>query len=319
MNIISWNCRGLGNVKAVPALKDLVRVYNPDIVILIETLVHNNKISYLCYSLGFENHFSMDRIGRSGGLAILWRSTIDCFLINFSQNFINMSIKDQAIGNWRLTAFYGYPDSGRRRESWDLLRNLCSQTDVPWCIIGDFNDHLSSKDKRGGPDRPSWLIRGFQNAVHDCNLHDLPLLGYQFTWFKSIGTPSSKEARLDRVLVTSSWQSLYPNATLQTLVAPVSDHTPLMLQLDPILWRQPYWCFRFNNDWLLEPELDNLVRSNWHYYPPSNIISKLKLCYDDMASWGQDITPNYRHQINKQRSEIDILRATSRDASSPQL
>ena len=84
MNIISWNCRGLGNVKAVPSLKDLIRVYKSDIVILIETLVDSNKISDLCYILGFENHFSVDQIGQSGGLAILWRNNINCPLLNYS-------------------------------------------------------------------------------------------------------------------------------------------------------------------------------------------------------------------------------------------
>lgn len=49
MNIIALNCRGLGNVEAVSCIKDLVRVYKPDILILIETLVNNNKISSLCY------------------------------------------------------------------------------------------------------------------------------------------------------------------------------------------------------------------------------------------------------------------------------
>jgi len=62
MHIIAWNCRGLGNVKAVPCLKDLVCVYKLDIVILIETLVNNNKISNMCYSIGYEHHFSADSI-----------------------------------------------------------------------------------------------------------------------------------------------------------------------------------------------------------------------------------------------------------------
>jgi len=142
MNIISWNCCGLGNVKAVPEIKDLVCVYKPDIVILIETLVNGNKITDLCYSIGFDNHFSVDRIGRSGGLAILWRNSVDCSLINFSQNFINLLIKDPVIGSWRLTKFYGYSDSGRRRESWDLLCHLSSLSNDPWCIIGDFVGYL---------------------------------------------------------------------------------------------------------------------------------------------------------------------------------
>ncbi|RHN78278.1 putative endonuclease/exonuclease/phosphatase [Medicago truncatula] len=126
MNVISWNCRGLGNVKAVPCIKDLIRVYKSDVVILIETLVESNKISDLCYTIGFDNHFSVDCIGRSGGLAILWRNSINCSLINYSQNFINMSVQDPIHDNWRLTAFYGYSDSGRHLASWDLLRHLSS-------------------------------------------------------------------------------------------------------------------------------------------------------------------------------------------------
>jgi hypothetical protein len=153
--------------------------------------------------------------------------------------------------------------------------------------------------------------------VNDCNLLDIPLIGYQFTWFKSIGTESSKEARLDRALVTSSWQTLYPNATLQTLVAPISDHTPLLLQLDPLPWRQPYRCFRFNNAWLLEPELDQLVKDNWEHYPPSNIIAKLRHCSEDIASWSKNLVPNFRHLINKQRSAIEDFRNSHADASDP--
>ena len=224
--------------------------------------MHGNKIADLFYTIGFDNHFSVDRIGRSGGLAVLWRNSINCSLINYSQNFINLLIQDSILGNWRLATFYGYSDSRRRRESWDLLRNLSNISNDTWCIIGDFTDYLSPEDKCGGPDRPAWLISGFQHVVTNCNLCDMPLLGYQYTWFKSIGTASSKEARLDRALVTSSSQDLHQNATLQTLVAPVSDHTPLLLQLDPIPWHKPHHSFRFNNSWLVEPDHIQLIKNN---------------------------------------------------------
>jgi len=199
----------------------------------------------------------------------------------------------------------------------DLLRHLSSLSNDPWCIIGDFNDHLSSSDKRGGPNRPPWLIRSFQEAVNDCHLFDMPLLGYQFTWFKSIGTDASKEARIDRALVTSSWQSLFPNASLQTLVAPMSDHTPLLLQLDPIPWKQPHLSFKFNNAWLLEPELINLVRNNWEHYPTTNMIAKLNYCVGDIKVWSHSAIPNFKHLINKQRTSIEESRNSATDANDP--
>jgi len=77
---LSW----LRQCQGSPSLKDLISVYKPDIVILIETLVDSNKISDLCYILGFKNHFIVDRIGRSEGLAILWRNNINCPLLNYS-------------------------------------------------------------------------------------------------------------------------------------------------------------------------------------------------------------------------------------------
>ena len=102
-------------------------------------------------------------------------------------------------------------------------------------------------------------------------------------------------------------------------MAPISDHTPLLLQLDPIPWRQPHHCFRFNNAWLLEPELDQLVKNNWKYYPPSDIIGKLALCTADMASWSKNIVPNFRKQINKQSLDIEAFRNSAHDANDLQL
>lgn len=77
------------------------------------------------------------------------------------------------------------------------------------------------------------IIRGFREAVGDCGLVDIPLDGYQFSWFKSLGMPNAKEERLDRALVTSPQQSLFLLARLQNLVASISDHTPLLLTLNP--------------------------------------------------------------------------------------
>ena len=53
------------------------------------------------------------------------------------------------LGVWRLTGFYGFSESSRRRESWDLLRLLAGSSELPWVCIGDFNDLLAATEKRG--------------------------------------------------------------------------------------------------------------------------------------------------------------------------
>ncbi|XP_058741816.1 uncharacterized protein LOC131614184 [Vicia villosa] len=109
---------------------------------------------------------------------------------------------------------------------------------LPWCIIGDFNDLLSQNDMQGVNAHPNWLCTGFQDAVGDCDLTNIPLEGYPFTWTKSRGTPHMIEERLDRSLITSEWLRLFPSAKLLNLIASHSNHTPILLCCDPV----PIYC-----------------------------------------------------------------------------
>lgn len=111
-----------------------------------------------------------------------------------------------------------------------FVKKTSCASSLPWVIIGDLNDILYVSDKRGMVDHPNWLFAGFRNAVMDCNLIDLPLHGYQFTWSRCRGTANSIEERLGRAMASSSWIDLFPDACLMNSVAPVSDHSPILLQ-----------------------------------------------------------------------------------------
>jgi hypothetical protein len=189
MSLVAWNCRDLGRSSVIPDLKYLIWRFNPDLLFLSETLVHRNKIEVFRYILGYDSCFSVDCTGRSGGLAIFWRSSLNCNLINYSNNHITIEIIDSILGTWRLTGYYGYPNGERRHAAWNFLHNLSNQYAGPWCIIDDFNDIMDDSEKRGRALQPRWLINGLRQAVLDSGLSDVPLEGYPFTWFKSLGTP----------------------------------------------------------------------------------------------------------------------------------
>lgn len=58
---------------------------------------------------------------------------------------------------------------------------LSSKSDLPWCIIGDFNDLLYDSDKWGSVPHPRSLMEGFRKAIEDSMLAELELHGGKFT------------------------------------------------------------------------------------------------------------------------------------------
>ena len=89
----------------------------------METLVHEMKIKDLRIKLGFSGKFAINNISHSGGLTMLWDSSLSCSISNFSNNHIDLVIS-KSTGDWRLTGYYGFPKRHRRRPSWNLLHAL---------------------------------------------------------------------------------------------------------------------------------------------------------------------------------------------------
>ena len=127
--------------------------------------------------LKFDKAFSVDGLGRGGGLAMLWRMD-GVSVMGYSPNHIDLLVV-QEVGrpSWRFTGYYGFPKRHRRAEAWEFIRSLNSQCHMSWCIADDFNDMLSLEDKKGRIPHPDWLINGFKEAIDDCNLHEIPLYG----------------------------------------------------------------------------------------------------------------------------------------------
>jgi hypothetical protein len=46
-------------------------------------------------NLKFNSCLSVDVEGRSGGLSVMWRDTIQCRVLNYYRNFINLIVKEK--------------------------------------------------------------------------------------------------------------------------------------------------------------------------------------------------------------------------------
>lgn len=87
----------------------------------------------------------VDAKGTFGGLALLWKKDLDVSLNRFANNFIDANVHMPNY-TWRLTGFYGHPDASKLKYSWDSLRQLSTQSQLPWLCIGDYNKILSQNE-----------------------------------------------------------------------------------------------------------------------------------------------------------------------------
>ena len=71
--------------------------------------------------------------------------------------------------NW----VYGHPEEERKAETWRLMRHLHACGTLPWLCLGDFNEILSSDEKRGGNPRQVTPMVAFWHTFLHCRLVDL--------------------------------------------------------------------------------------------------------------------------------------------------
>jgi len=140
-------------------------------------------------------------------------------------------------------------------------------------------------------------------------LSDVLIEGYPFTWFKSLGTPRVVEERLDRALANNLWFNIFPNATVETLVAPASDHYPIYVNVAPTPRphvSQRHFCYE--NVWHLEPGFKDLVTNSWQEYSTHTIIPKLSSCAEDLSVWKKSHCHKLKTDIEDCRKQLQETR-----------
>lgn len=251
---------------------------------------------------------NVDCQGQGGGLALLWKNKNEVVVDSFSTNHIDIRVSIQGWSCFRLTGIYGESNRARRRSTWNLIRNLSRDNNLPWCLIGDMNNVLGQVDKRGGRLYPLWLIQEFQEVRDDCCLTDMKMYGYHYTWERGQGTDRWVEIRLDRALVSQDWLDTFQEARLTNLEVSTSDHCPLFLEpvVENVVVRSKRFCFE--NAWLRDPMCSKIVEDAWMSNVKGSFQDKITAYSSSLASWGQDITGNFNKRIEQSKNIIRTVR-----------
>ncbi|GAU21713.1 hypothetical protein TSUD_180570 [Trifolium subterraneum] len=229
MNCLVWNCRGAIGHNFPSLIRDYTRIYHIDFLAILETCINGNADEKVIKKFGMDNCVRVDAIGFSGGIWHLWRSNCPPItVISTSHHCIHLKINGNSSSACCLSIVYASPQLRHKENTREELRHLKDSLNIPWCIAGDFNIVLFGHEKIDGAPVNQSSCNAFLNCINDCKLVDLGCSGPEFTCSRG-----NLRERLDRVLISTSWKTLFPNSSVTHLSISLYDHCGLWLRLRP--------------------------------------------------------------------------------------
>ena len=228
--LLAWNCWGLGSNLAIRILTDEVKATDPTLVFLAETKAGVNRIQGVQRKLDYTQGIIVPSDRRSGGFALLWKEGSMIDFKSCSNSHIDVVVRDSpSTKPWRATSFYGHLDTNKRYVSWQLLDSLSRQCNLPWVVLGDFNEILYSNEKLGGAMREAKKIVDFRDCLNRCGLVDLGFIRQKYTWCNGRYGGERTKLRLDRAVANKDWMLRFPDARVFHSSMSISDHCLIKL------------------------------------------------------------------------------------------
>lgn len=262
MSFLSWNFQGLGWPQdlTIQRLRELHQYQFPEILFLMETKKCRNIVVDLQVWLDYEREHTVNPIGYSGGLAILWKKNVNLCIKSADKNVVDCYVKF-GDSSFFLTCVYGEPAADGKSLVWDKITKLGLGRSEAWSLVGDFNEILSNDEKSGGPRRPEASFKFFAGMLSACDMEELTSKGNIFTW---AGQRWKKYVQccLDRCFGNKAWHTRFPNSNQTFLDKRGSDHRPVLVNLreSPAIKRGQ---FRFDRRLLHHPDAVKEVETAW--------------------------------------------------------
>lgn len=299
-----WNIRGVANKASLRRLKFLVRSHNVTLLVLLEPLVHSNKLEEFRIKLGYDFAFS----SATGRIWIFGKAMLTIRQVDTSHDqVLHAELQYPGMEPFFLSAVYAKSTRAGRLDLWD---NLCARKEhyggASWVIGGDFNVVRYSDECSGGAPLSQGPMDDFNGCIHTCDLMELNPTGNDFTWEGSRSTGRIVK-KLDRLLFSELWFGQFPLTTMENLNRTTSDHCPMLLNFHPVLGSSPK-PFRFQQMWLRREGFRDLVSNNWGLPCATSGMAgfalklrRLKLC---LKAWNMNVFGNVFDQVNELESLV---------------
>lgn len=187
MQILAWNCRGLGNKDTVNFLIRLIKTHTPSCGLLSETKGNMEQIERVVKKLGFDHAEIVKARGKSGGLLWLWNGEVDIDVAWKTDNVVCCTIHNCNNQDcWHLYGAYGPPHYVKKKRFWEDMAEKISNEEMPWMMFGDLNEIIDETERFGGRNLigKRLFLKEFMQQV---GAVDLGFNGRKFTWINKQG------------------------------------------------------------------------------------------------------------------------------------
>ncbi|KAJ0797670.1 putative RNA-directed DNA polymerase [Helianthus annuus] len=317
MNILSLNIRGVGSVSKGEWVRRICQENDISMVMLQEsqfTALDGVEIGKFWGNTDFYYDW-VPSSGRSGGLITIWnpKLLVDTVVTKHA-NFLSVSgvLKESGKEMVFVNVYVPHKIIDKRRV-WAELNLFLRSNDKYWFLGGDFNCVRSREERRNSKFHvPS--SGEFNNFIEDIGGCEFPLRGQKFTFCSG-----DKLSRIDRILVSNSIISDWPNAEYRALLREFSDHNPLVLKM--VYRNFGAKPFRFYNSWLNRNGLEEIVAKAYSDVatddsvdPPDIIfIKKLKCLKSVILSWIKKVKDREGEEEISLKSDLNDLQMVMED------
>lgn len=303
MKLLSWNCRGLGDLKKCKVVSDVIRSSRCDICMLQETKINEMSFKYVSSflpSFFFLNCAYILARGSKGGMVIAWKKFYLLQNTWATRNTLSVLLRDQRTGEQALfTTVYGPSVDTDKPAFIEELNNLMHQVKDKWIIAGDFNLVRWMVDRTGNF-QGFGLMDSFNDFITRAGLIDVQLKNRSYTWSSKRPMPSF--SKLDRVLISPDWTTTYPVISLQALEMVVSDHVPLLLSCRKAATEPRR--LKFEVFWLRYKMPKEMVQILWNnpvgdlpHHPLQSFYKNIELLQTALQMWHSEKFSDMENQL----------------------
>ena len=223
-----WNVRGLNKAGRVKCVADFIANNNLSFVGLQETKKESFSEALLRALNPYFSWHWLPANGSAGGILIGAKNSlleiIGCQNFQFCATAVFRNVLDKKV--WRLGVVYGSTYEEGKHEFIDELHSIFDNWDGPMIIGRDFNLVRHQEEKSIGIVDHYWTD-AFNDWINFWGMLEIKDPSRGFTWFNNQENPIM--AALDRVLVNTFFDQLYPLASVKSASRAGSDHVPLVI------------------------------------------------------------------------------------------